>query len=174
MQYPYFEFSVPLFIKQLTNLKGVLAKAEVFARERKVLDSVVLGSRLYVDMFPLVRQVQIATDNAKGAAARLMGTEPPKMEDTEETFAALMARIDATITYLKTCMPEQFADGATREIRLPHHTQGKHFLGVEYLPLHAIPNFLFHVTTAYAILRHLGVDIGKADYVGGTPMYDDK
>jgi hypothetical protein len=172
MNNPYYDMSVPIFIKQLTNLKEILEKARLFAEERKVAENVILESRLYADMFPLIRQIQIACDNAKNSTARLAGVEFPKMEDNEQSFAELGARIDATIAYLSTFKPEQFSDAATAEIRLPYFP-GKHFVGADFLPLYALPNFYFHVATAYGIVRHVGVTIGKVDYIAGTPMYDD-
>lgn len=172
MKYPYYEMSVPVFIKSLNNLKTILEKAEKFAADKKVAESVLLESRLYVDMFSLVRQIQIAADNAKGTAARLAGMEPPKMEDTEKTFAELRTRLDKTVTFLETLKPEQFENSAEAKIRL-HYYPGKHFLGADYLPSSGLPNFFFHMTTAYGILRHLGVEIGKNDFLGDVPSHDD-
>ncbi|MBI2120025.1 MAG: DUF1993 domain-containing protein [Parcubacteria group bacterium] len=170
MRYPYYEMSVPVFIKSLGSLKGILEKAEKFAVEKKVAESVLLDSRLYVDMFPLVRQIQIAADGAKGTAARLAGMEPPKMDDDEKTFAELRTRLEKTVEFLETLKPEQFENSADAEIRLPYYP-GKYFLGADYLPHSGLPNFFFHLTTAYGILRHLGVDIGKADYIGNVPSH---
>ena len=125
--------SVPVFIKSLNNLKGILEKAEKFALEKKVAESVLLESRLYIDMFPLIKQIQTAGDLAKGTAARLAGMEPPKMEDNEKTFAELQTRLGKTVSFLETLKPEQFENSATAEIRLPYYP-GKHFLGADYLP----------------------------------------
>lgn len=172
MEYPYYEMSVPVFIKSLNNLKGILEKAEKFAAEKKVTESVLLESRLYVDMFPLVKQIQTAADQAKGTAARLAGMEPPKTEDGEKTFAELRARLDTTIAFLETLKPEQFEKAAEAKVRLPYYP-GKYFPGESYLPHSGLPNFFFHLTTAYGILRHLGVDIGKADYIGNVPSHAD-
>jgi hypothetical protein len=164
--------SVPVFIKSLNNLKGILEKAEKFALEKKVAESVLLESRLYIDMFPLIKQIQTAGDLAKGTAARLAGMEPPKMEDNEKTFAELQTRLGKTVSFLETLKPEQFENSATAEIRLPYYP-GKHFLGADYLPFSGLPNFFFHVTTTYGILRHLGVNIGKSDYIGEVPSHTD-
>lgn len=172
MKYPYYEMSVPVFIKSLNNLKGILEKAEKFAAEKKVAESVLLESRLYIDMFPLVRQIQTAADQAKGTAARLAGMEPPKMDDNEKTFAELRTRLEKTVEFLETLKPEQFENSAEAKVRLPYYP-GKHFLGADYLPSSGLPNFFFHLTTAYDILRHLGVNIGKTDYIGNVPAHED-
>ncbi len=172
MNHPYYDLSVPIFLKQLQNLKGIIEKAEQFAHERNVLDEVILQSRLAVDMFPFVRQVQIATDNAKGTVARLMGVDAPIMEDTEVNFLQLKERVEKTIVFLESVKPEQFANSATAQISFSY-IPGKYFLGADFLPLYALPNFFFHLVTAYGILRHIGVDIGKTDYIQGTPMHDN-
>jgi len=172
MKYPYYEMSVPVFIKSLNNLKGILEKAEKFAAEKKVAESVLLESRLYVDMFPLVKQIQVAADGAKGTAARLAGMEPPKMEDNEKTFAELRTRLEKTVEFLETLKPEQFENSAEAKVRLPYYP-GKYFPGESYLPFSGLPNFFFHLTTAYGILRHLGVEIGKSDYIGDVPSHED-
>ena len=172
MKDPYYEFTVPLFVRSLTGLKQVLDKGSKFAGAKKVSDEVMLKSRLAIDMFDLTKQVQVARDNAKGSAARLAGVEVPKMEDNEVTFAELAARIDKTIAFLQTLTPAQFAGAAERKVSLPYF-KDKHFIGSEYLPAYVLPNFYFHVVTAYDILRNLGVDIGKGDYVGEVPMYDN-
>ena len=167
----YFDATVPVFIKSLTALKGVLSKGKAFADEKKVSEDVLLRSRLAVDMFDLTRQVQIACDNAKGSSARLAGVPLPSFEDNEKTFAELDARIDKTLAFLATFTPEQFADTANRKVMLPYF-KDKHFIGSEFTYQYALPNFFFHMTVAYAILRHLGVPIGKADFSGGLPLKD--
>lgn len=169
----YYQFTVPVFINTLTALKGVLVKGEAFAKEHKVSDETMLGLRLYPDMFPLVRQIQIASDNAKGTAARLSGKEAPKMEDTEKTFAELYARIDKTVEYLKTLTEADFAGAATVKVKMPYFPADMHFTGDGYARIYAIPNFFFHVTTAYDILRTNGVTIGKADISGALPLIKD-
>lgn len=170
MQHIY-TFTVPVFTKMLSGLKGVLAKAEAHAKEAGIGETVFLQDRLAPDMFPLVRQVQIATDNAKGAAARLTGTEAPKFEDVESTFAELQVRIDKTLTYLATVQESQFAGAEDRKIELPYFP-GKYMTGMEYVVEHALPNFLFHITTAYALVRKNGTPVGKADFIGGLPLKD--
>jgi hypothetical protein len=158
--------SVPVFIRMLTNLNGILQKAAVHAEAKKIDPSVLLGSRLYPDMFPLVRQVQIASDTAKGAAARLAEMEPPAYEDKETTFAELAARIQKTIAYLETFKPEQIDGSEERTITLESRGKQLSYQGMSYLLNSRLPNFYFHVTTAYAILRHCGVEIGKQDFLG--------
>jgi hypothetical protein len=158
--------SIPPILRALTNLRTILEKAEAHAEARKIDPSVLVNARLYPDMFPLSRQVQIATDNAKGAASRLAGTTPPKYEDNESTFPELVARIDKTIALLKTFKPEQIDGSEEKTITLPMHDRTLTFKGLPYLLDYVIPNIYFHVTTAYAILRHNGVEIGKKDFLG--------
>ena len=124
-------------------------------------------------MYPFVKQVQIAADNAKGAAGRLAGVEIPKMEDNEKSFDELCARIDKTLAYLSTFKPEQFADAANKKIHLPWMPEGKHYDAPTYLSHFILANYYFHVTTAYDILRHLGMPIGKTDYIGEITMVND-
>ena len=157
---------VPPFTKMLTNLDNVLKKAEADAETRKIDPSVVVNARLAPDMFPLVRQVQIMTDQVKGGASRLAGLEPPKWPDEEKTFADLHARIAKAIAYLKTFKPAQFDGAETRTIELKFPNASFSFTGKDYLLTNLMPNFYFHYTTAYAILRHNGVQIGKGDYLG--------
>ncbi len=173
MSQPLYDFSVPVFVKALTNLKGQILKAQAFCVEKKVEESTLLQARLAIDMLPFVKQVQIATDNAKGTTARLIGVEPPKMEDVEQSLDELLARIDKTLAFLTTLKPEQFESATQTQIRLPYFPE-KHFLGGEFLPEYGLPNFFFHVVTAYAILRHVGVSLGKADYMGSLSMYNDE
>lgn len=161
-----YQASVPSFIRALNNLAGVLAKGAVHAEARKIDPSVLLGSRLYPDMFPLVRQVQIATDMVKGGAARLAGLEPPPYADTETSFAELQARIDRTIEFLKTIKPEQIDGSETRAIALVNRFGTLNFVGIDYLNDFVLPNLYFHAATAYNILRHNGVELGKQDFLG--------
>lgn len=171
MSISYYDVTVPLFIKTLTNLKHFLEKGATLAKENGVLETNYLAMQLAPDMFPLRRQIQIATDNAKGTAARLSGQEPIKIEDRETTLAELTARIDLVIEHLKAYTPEQFADAANVKTSLPYFP-GKYFTGHDYVIEYALPNFFFHVTTAYAIIRASGVPLGKADYVGALTMHD--
>lgn len=158
--------SVPPIIRALTNLRAVLEKAAAHAEVKKIDPSVLVNARLYLDMLPLSRQVLIATDNAKGAASRLAGMEPPKYEDNESTFPELVARIDKTIALLETFKPEQIDGSEDKTISLPLHDKTLTFKGMPYLLVYVLPNIYFHVTTAYAILRHNGVEIGKQDFLG--------
>lgn len=161
--------SVPPIVRSLTNLRTILEKAAAHAEARKIDPSVLLNMRLYPDMLPMSRQVQIATDNAKGVASRLAGMEPPKYEDNESTFPELVARIDKTLAYLGTFEPGQIDGSEERTITLPRRDTTLTIAGTPYLLEYVLPNFYFHVTIAYAILRHCGVEIGKQDFLGKLP-----
>jgi uncharacterized protein len=161
-----FDSSVPIFVKTLSNLKAILEKGAAHAKAKKIEEMVLLGARLFPDMFPLASQVQIATDMARGGAARLAGGEPPKFEDNEKTFAELVARVDRTLAYVKSLSKAQFDGGETRPITRPVRGQPHTFTGTNYLQQFILPNLYFHTTTTYAILRHNGVELGKADYIG--------
>jgi hypothetical protein len=161
-----YQASVPYFLRMLKNLKGVLEKGAAHAAAKKFDPVVLFNARLYPDMLPLSRQVQIASDNAKGCAARLAAIEPPKFDDTEATYAQLLERIDRTVAFLKTVKPEQVDGSEEREVVLKFPNQTLTFKGQQYLVHFAIPNFTFHATTAYNILRHNGVELGKADFLG--------
>lgn len=158
--------SVPPIIRSLINLRSILEKAVTYAEAKKIDPSVLINARLYPDMLPLSRQVQIATDVAKGAVSRLAGLEPPKYEDNESTFPELLARLDKTIALLESFKPEQMDGSEDKTIILPMHERTVTFKGLPYLLDFVLPNVYFHVTTAYAILRHNGVEIGKKDFLG--------
>ena len=158
--------SVPSFQVSLKALKGILQKADAHAVAAKVDASVYLQARLYPNMFPLVRQVQITCDFAKGCAARLAGIEMPKFDDNEATFADLQARIDKTLEFLGSVQPGQIDGQEGRDIEIKAGTRTLNFKGQGYLTGFVLPNFYFHATTAYAILRHSGVEIGKGDFLG--------
>ena len=158
--------SVPPMIRSLTNLKVIIEKAVAYAEAKKIAPSVLINARLYPDMFPLVRQVQIATDVAKGAVSRLADLEPPKYEDNEETFPEILARIDKTIALLESFKPDQIDGSEDKTIALPMHDKTVNFQGLPYLLNFVLPNVYFHVSTVYAILRHNGVEIGKKDFLG--------
>ncbi len=158
--------SIPPLQRALSNLAQILRKAQAHAEARKIDPQVLLQSRLYPDMFALTRQVQIATDTAKGCAARLAGDEPPSYSDTESTFDELQARIARTLDYLQGFGPEQIDGSEQREVTLKLRSGPIQFTGLSYLNGFVLPNVYFHVTTAYAILRHNGVEIGKLDYLG--------
>jgi hypothetical protein len=161
-----YQASVPVFVRMLTNLKAILNKAAAYAQARKIDETALLNARLFPDMFPLTRQVQIASDFARGTAARLAGKEPPAVEDTEKTLAELIARIDGSLDYIRGIAQGEIEGSEAREIVRPVRGEPKKFTGLNYLIQYALPNFFFHTTTAYAILRHSGLEIGKGDYIG--------
>ena len=158
--------AVPAFLQTLNALSAILAKAEAFATERKIDPAVLLAWRLAPDMFTLTRQVQIATDHAKGGCARLAGIEVPKWPDDEQTFAELRARIARTIAYVEGFKPADLDGSEDRAITLTAGPRELRFKGQQYLVSFALPNLYFHATTAYAILRHCGLPIGKRDFLG--------
>lgn len=150
----------------LMNLKSILNKGAEHADNKNIDPSVLLNARLFPDMFPLIRQVQIATDMSKGAMARLAGVEIPKYEDNETTFDELQARIDKTIAFIDSIQAQQFEGAENKDITINVRKVDVHFKGQAYLLSWVLPNVYFHVTTAYNILRHNGVELGKADYLG--------
>lgn len=164
-----YEVSIPMFIHTLKNLRTILEKAAAHAEANKFDPAVLANSRLFPNMWPLINQIQIATDAAKGAAARLAGIAPPKFEDVEKTFPELLARIDKTLDFLQTIKPEQLEGAEARTIHVESRINPYSASGLNFLRHRAIPNFFFHVTTAYAILRHNGVELGKADFLGAIP-----
>lgn len=157
--------SAPVFVRMLNNLSAFLAKAEQQARTKGYDPAVLLNARLAPDMFPLTRQVQIAADHAKGCVARLAGHQPEAIEDTETTFAELQARIRKVIAIIDGYRPEQLDGSESREISVKIPNAELKFSGLDYLNQWAMPNFYFHVATAYAILRANGVDLGKKDFL---------
>ena len=161
-----YQASAPVFLQGLKNLAAILDKAAVQAVERKIDPGVLLNDRLAPDMFPLVRQVQIASDHAKGAPARLAGIDVPKFEDVEKSFDDLQQRLARVTEFVKSISPDQIDGSEDRDITLPIGGQSMAFKGRTYLLHFALPNFYFHLTTAYAILRHNGVVIGKRDFIG--------
>ncbi len=159
--------SVPVFQQMLNALSDVLKKAEAHASANNIDQSVFLQARLYPDMFPLVRQVQIAVDFAKGVSARLAEVELPKYDDTETTFAELQALIAKVLAFIGEIKPEQIDGKEGIEIvTRPGTPKEKRFSGQAYLLTYGLPQFFFHVTTTYALLRHNGVEVGKRDYMG--------
>lgn len=158
--------SVPVFIHGFTNLSAILTKAAAHAEAKKIEPSVLIHARLYPDMFALARQVQIATDVVKGGVARLAGVDVPSFPDTETTFEELAARIQKTIAFLQGITLEQINGSEDKAITLKVGPNEMHFEGQPYLLNFVIPNFYFHITATYAILRHNGVDIGKMDFLG--------
>jgi hypothetical protein len=166
MSVSLYDVSIPVFTLSLNNLVAILDKAASQAADKKVDPKVLAGARLIIDMLPLSSQVQIACDAAKGAAARLAGIEVPKHEDTETTLAELKARVAKTLDFIKTIKPEQLQGAETREVVIQFPQGTLKFTGINYLTNFALPNFFFHVTTAYALLRKNGVDLGKRDFLG--------
>jgi len=166
MKISMYQVSAPRFVNMLGNLAAILDKAQAHAEAKKIDPTALTDDRLFPDMLPMKRQVQIACDTAKGAVARLAGVEVPKYEDTEQTFAELKARIAKTIDFIKTIQPAQLEGSEDKNIHLKLGPREIDYIGMQYLLGHALPNFYFHVTTAYDILRHNGVEVGKRDYLG--------
>jgi len=162
-----YQASIPQFTKMLNNLANILQKGEAFAKAKSIEESVLVNARLAPDMFPLTKQVQIACDQVKNGMARLAGIEPPKFDDNEATFAQLQERIAKTIAFANSITPAQVDGSETKEIKFSIREWNFEFVGDQYLLTWINPNFYFHVTTAYNILRHNGVEIGKTDYLGG-------
>ena len=161
-----YSMSVPVFAKTLGNLSAILDKPAAHAEAKKIDPAVLLASRLYPDMFPLTKQVQVACDFAKGTVARLAGEEPPKYDDNETTIEALKARIARTVDYVQGFQAARFAGAEERDVQMKIRDQTLSFKGLPYLTHMALPNFFFHATTAYDILRHNGVELGKRDFIG--------
>ena len=161
-----YQASVPACIRMLNNLAGILEKAAAHAEAKKIDPSVLINDRLFPDMLPMGRQIMIASDTAKGGAARLAGLEPPKYEDNEKTFPELIERLRKTVNYLKTLKPEQIDGSEKRSITLKVRDDTLTLEGLPYLLNRVLPNLYFHISIAHAILRHNGVDIGKKDYLG--------
>jgi hypothetical protein len=161
-----YQASVPPFLATLKSLDAILGKAAAFAKERNIDEAVLLDWRLAPDMFPFIRQVQIAADFAKGTSARLAGAEVPKYADDERTFAELKARIAKTVKFVESLKPQAIDGSEERDIVLPIGGQELRMKGQPYLVQFALPNFYFHATAAYAILRRCGLDIGKRDFLG--------
>ncbi len=161
-----YDISVPAVVNTLESVSGLIDKAAAHCAAKKIDPSVIINYRLAADMFPFSRQIQIMTDGVKGMGGRLTGTEVPSYPDTETSFDELKARIAKTVAYLKGFKPEQFNDGADRDISLKAGPTELKFKGLAYLTTFVLPNLHFHATIAYAILRHVGVDVGKRDFLG--------
>ena len=167
MTSPIYTASIPVFKQMLGGLSGVLAKAEAHVAAKKIDPNALLQARLFPDMFNLLRQVQVATDFAKSVSARLAGVDVPKLDDNEQTFADLQARITTVLTFIDGLDVALFEQAATREIVTQVGTpKEKRFTGASYIFNYGLPHFFFHTTTAYVILRHNGVEVGKKDYIG--------
>lgn len=167
MSISMYNASVPVFTSMLGNLRAILEKAAAHAETKKLDAATLPNSRLFPDMLALTRQVQIACDMAKNCPSRLAGNEPPKMEDTEASFAELITRIDKTLAHLKSFKPADIDGSEDKAISLKTPFGALNFTGLQYLLHFAMPNFYFHTTTTYAILRHNGVVLGKQDFLGG-------
>ena len=161
-----YQASVPRFVNILGNLSNILDKAQAHIDTRKLDDATLTTYRLFPDMLPMAKQVQIACDAAKGVVARLAGVEIPVHEDNEKTLAELKARIAKTIFFVQSVTPEQIDGTEDKDIVIKRGDKETHYKGMQFLLGHAIPNFYFHVTTTYNILRHNGIEIGKRDYIG--------
>ena len=168
MKISMYQASIPVFVRALNNLAVILEKAAAHAEARKIDPAVMIGYRLYPDMLPLSRQIQIATDGAKGGVARLAGVEPPKYEDNEASLPDLVGRLRKTVAYLESIKPEQIDGSEGKTVSWKTQTTTRTMQGMPYLLSHVTPNVYFHVTTAYDILRHCGVEIGKQDFLGKT------
>ncbi|MCZ8294054.1 MAG: DUF1993 domain-containing protein [Hylemonella sp.] len=166
MSISMYQASVPRFINILGNLSAILDKTQAHVEAKKLDETALTGFRLYPDMLPMARQIMIATDTAKGLVARLAGVEIPVYEDTEKTIPELKARIAKTIAYLQSFKPAQIDGTEDKEIVIKRGDKETRYTGMQFMLGHAVPNFYFHVTTTYAILRHNGVEIGKRDYLG--------
>jgi len=173
-----FTVTVPPMMKALKALDGILDKVDTHAKSKQLewhpagmQEDALLQSRLISDQFPFVRQIQVACDNAKNGLARVAGIEAPKFEDNEKTVAELKARIEKTVAFLKTLKPEQLIGKEGEKISLPYWG-GKSMVAADYINNYLIPNFYFHVATAYSILRKNGLSLGKGDYMGALPLQD--
>ena len=166
MKISMYAMSAESFLPMLKNLLKLLEKGATHAGAKKFDTGVLCASRLAPDMFPLTKQIQIATDHAKGASARLAGVESPKFEDNESTYADLQARVQKTIDFISTLKPESYEGSEDRDITISVPGKSWQMKGLPYLKSWALPNFYFHYITAYNLLRHNGVDVGKRDFLG--------
>ena len=166
MSLSMYQASVPRFVNALKNLSHILEKAQAHAEAKKIDPLILASSRLYPDMLPLTKQVQIASDTCKGLVSRLAGVEIPSYEDTEKTLVDLQARVTKTMAYVESFTPAQIDGTEDKDIVVKRGEKETHYKGMQFLLGHAIPNVYFHITTTYNILRHNGVEIGKSDYLG--------
>lgn len=166
MSFSMYEASVPVFTQILNSLAAIIDKAETHANAKNIDPAALLQARLYPDMFPFLRQIQVAADFAKGCSARLAGVEVPRYEDTEKSFADLRERIARTLAFINDLPRDAIEASDQRDIVTGSGAKVREFKGQDYLVHYALPHFYFHATTAYALLRHNGVEIGKKDFVG--------
>jgi hypothetical protein len=165
--------TVPVMQKGINALSEILTKAEAWAKEAGKTEEELLALRLAPDMFPLGKQVQLVSDQAKAFVARIQGKDPVSMEDTEGSFAELRERLAKTLSILNDVKPEDIDSNEDSKVVIKFFP-GKHILGYDYATTYILPNFFFHLTTAYGILRHAGLTIGKQDFMGGLPFHDDE
>ena len=161
-----YQSAVPTCVRTLTNLAAILEKAAAHAEARKIEPAALLSARLFPDMLPFTKQIQLATDSASGGVARLAGSDVPVIEHDESSFAALVARVRKTIQFLESIKPEQIDGSEDKTVSWQSRSSTKSMQGLPYLTNHVLPNVFFHVTTAYDLLRHNGVELGKMDYLG--------
>lgn len=166
MKSSMYQSLVPTCIRSLTNLAALLEKAAAHADSRKIEPAALLNARLFPDMLPFTRQIQLATDTASSGVARLAGSEIPMFDHNESTFSELIARVHKTIQYLESIKPEQLDGSEDRTVSWQSRSSTKSMQGLPYVMNHLLPNVFFHVTTAYNILRHNGVELGKMDFLG--------
>ena len=166
MSISLYDVSIPALERGLNSLAEIIAKAAAHAEAKKIEPAALLHARLFPDMFHFTRQVQIVCDTAKGAAGRLAGKEVPKHEDTEASFADLQARVAKTLEFVRSVKPADLANAESREIVLKFPSNTLTFTGLTYLTSFVLPNFYFHISMAYALLRHNGLDVAKRDYLG--------
>ena len=166
MSLSMYQASVPRFVNALKNLSHILEKAQAHAEAKKIDPLILASSRLYPDMLPLTKQVQIASDTCKGLVSRLAGVDIPSYEDTEKTLVDLQARVTKTMAYVESFTPAQIDGTEDKDIVVKRGEKETHYKGMQFLLGHAIPNVYFHITTTYNIVRHNGVEIGKSDYLG--------
>ena len=166
MSFSMYEASVPVFTQILNSLAAIIDKAQTHANDKNIDPAALLQARLYPDMFPFLRQVQVATDFAKGCSARLAGAEVPRYDDTETSFADLRERITRTVAFINDLPRDAIEASAQRDIVTGSGAKIREFKGQDYLVHYAMAHFYFHATTAYALLRHNGVDVGKKDFIG--------
>lgn len=166
MSLTMYQASVPVFVRMLNNLIAILEKAAAHCEERKIDPAVLINFRLYPDMFAFAKQVQIAADAAKNGAAYLAGVEAPKFDNAEQTFGELIERVKKTIEFVNGFVPESIDGTEEKEVNIPRGDTMLTYRGQAYLLNRVLPNFFFHITTAYDILRHNGVELGKRDYLG--------
>ncbi|MGA7950432.1 MAG: DUF1993 domain-containing protein [Thiobacillaceae bacterium] len=168
MSLTMYQASVPVFVRMLNNLVAILEKAAAHCEEKKIDPAALVNCRLYPDMFAFAKQIQIAADAAKNGAAYLAGVESPKFDNTEQTFGELIERVKKTIEFVNGFAPESIDGTEEKEINIPRGDTMLTYSGQAYLLNRVLPNFFFHITTAYDILRHNGVELGKRDYLGRT------